>query len=103
MKQKITILLASLFCTTIGCHLVERKSSKKDLSEIDRVIAEETRKGNLTGAVVLVGQRDKILYCKASGWEVEEPYREKMRRNTIFDLASLTKPIATATSIMLLM
>ena len=103
LKQKVTILLTALFCTTVGCHLVERKISEKDLSEIDQVMAEEIKKENFSGAVVLVGQADKVLYCRAFGWEVKEPYREKMRRNTIFDLASLTKPIATATSIMLLM
>lgn len=103
MKQKITILLTALFCTTIGCHLVERNISKKDLSGIDQIVTEEIKKENFAGAVVLVGQADKVLYCKAFGWEVREPYREKMQRDTIFDLASLTKPIATATSIMLLM
>ena len=103
LKWKITIILMLLLCTIVGCHLVQRTISEKDLREIDQVIVEETRKGNLAGAVVLVGQADKILYCRAFGWEVEEPYREKMRRITIFDLASLTKPIATAASIMLLM
>jgi len=103
LKRKITILLALLFCMIVGCHLVERKISEKDLREIDQVMAEEIKKENFSGAVVFVGQADRVLYCKAFGWEVEEPYREKMRRNTIFDLASLTKPIATATSIMLLM
>jgi CubicO group peptidase (beta-lactamase class C family) len=96
------ILLALLILTLTGCKLVEKRPSKPDLSGIGRVVKEEVEKGNIPGAVVLVGQRDKILYFKAEGFEVNEPFEEQMTKNTIFDLASLTKPIATATSILIL-
>ena len=97
-----TILLALLLLTVTGCQLVEKRPYKPDLSGIDRVVEEEVEKGNIPGAVVLVGQGDKVLYFKAFGHEVNEPFEEQMSKNTIFDLASLTKPVATATSIMIL-
>lgn len=100
--RAIVILLALLFCTTIDCHFIEKKTYEYDLNEIDCVVKEEIKKDNFPGAVVLVGQRDKILYFKAFGYEVIEPFEEVMKKNTIFDVASLTKPIATATSIMIL-
>ena len=85
-----------------GCQLIEKRPYKPDLSGIDRVVEEEVEQGNIPGAVVLIGQRDKILYWKAFGHEVNEPFEEQMSKDTIFDLASLTKPVATATSILIL-
>jgi len=96
------IFLALLLFTVTGCQLIEKRPYKPDLSGIDRVVEEEFGKGNIPGAVVLVGQRNTILYWKAFGHEVNEPFEEQMTKNTIFDLASLTKPIATATSILIL-
>jgi serine-type D-Ala-D-Ala carboxypeptidase len=56
----------------------------------------------LPGAVILVARRGKIVYRQAFGQRVVDPLPEPMTPDTIFDLASLTKPIATATSVMLL-
>jgi CubicO group peptidase (beta-lactamase class C family) len=81
---------------------VQEKIVRPDLSGIDSVVEEEIEKGNFPGAVVLVGKEDDILYWKAFGNEVIEPYEEAIDRNTVFDLASVTKPVATATSIMIL-
>ena len=96
------ILLALLLLTVTGCQLVEKKTYKPDLSGIDSVVKDEVEKGNIPGAVVLVGQGDKVLHWKAFGHEVNEPFEEVMTKDTIFDLASLAKPVATATSIMIL-
>jgi CubicO group peptidase (beta-lactamase class C family) len=52
--------------------------------------------------VVLVGHADRILYHKAFGLAVAEPFQELMQKDTVFDLASLTKPIATAAAILVL-
>jgi uncharacterized protein YbbC (DUF1343 family)/CubicO group peptidase (beta-lactamase class C family) len=65
---------------------------------IDRAITE----GQVPGAVVIVGRRGAIVHTKASGRRAVEPSPEPMTRDTIFDMASLTKPVATATSVMLL-
>jgi uncharacterized protein YbbC (DUF1343 family)/CubicO group peptidase (beta-lactamase class C family) len=69
---------------------------------IDELIDEAMREKKLPGAVVLVGQRDRVLYEKAFGFRALEPQREPMTLDTIFDLASLTKVVATTTSAMLL-
>jgi uncharacterized protein YbbC (DUF1343 family)/CubicO group peptidase (beta-lactamase class C family) len=52
------------------------------------------------GGVLLVGHHGRVVYRKAFGWRSLEPTREVMTVDTIFDLASLTKCIATATSVM---
>jgi uncharacterized protein YbbC (DUF1343 family)/CubicO group peptidase (beta-lactamase class C family) len=54
----------------------------------------------LPGAVVLVGRGDAIVYHAAIGDRAVQPSREPMTEDTIFDLASLTKVVATTTSAM---
>src|SRR5207253_4557724 len=56
----------------------------------------------LPGAVVLVARHGRIVWRKAYGARAVEPQREVMTTDTIFDLASLTKILATTTSIMIL-
>src|SRR5207237_7763841 len=56
----------------------------------------------LPGAVVLVGRHGKVVWRKAYGARAVEPQREAMTTDTIFDLASLTKVVATTTSIVIL-
>jgi CubicO group peptidase (beta-lactamase class C family) len=100
----IISLVTVLIYVLGGCQPVQVKQEifKPDFSEIDNVVEEEIEKGNFPGAVVLIGTPDDILYWKAFGNEVIEPYQEPMGTNTVFDMASLTKPVATATSIMIL-
>ena len=43
-----------------------------------------------------------MLFHKAYGLRAVEPDRVPMTEDTVFDLASLTKPIATATALMIL-
>ena len=98
----ITTLLAFLLCIGAGCQPERKEETRQDFIEIDQVVEEEITKGNFPGAVVLVGQRDDILYWKAFGYKAIDPCEEPVGKNTIFDLASMTKPIATAASIMIL-
>ncbi len=102
LLRKESLGLTLLLCIATGCQPVQKEIPKQRFSQIDHVIEEEIEKGNLPGAVVLIGKHNEILYWEAFGNEVIEPFEEPICRNTIFDLASLTKPIATATSIMIL-
>lgn len=68
---------------------------------VPRLLAAE----NIPGAVLAVGQRvgDRWeTWQQAYGWFRTEPRREPMPANAIFDLASMTKPIAVGTSMMML-
>ena len=67
---------------------------------IDRTIGEAIGQGKLPGAVVLIGHEGKIVYEKAYGRRAIVPEPEPMTADTIFDLASLTKVIATTTALM---
>lgn len=72
------------------------------LLQMDAVIAEEIANKRLPGAVVVVGRKGRVVWRKAYGARVVDPEREAMTSDTIFDVASLTKVVATATSIMIL-
>ena len=76
--------------------------SQTQLTHIDEAIAAEIMKKQLPGAVVLVGRQGKVVWRKAYGNRELEPQTEPMTPDTIFDLASLTKVVATATSVMIL-
>ncbi len=77
--------------------------STERLSQMDAVIEEAIGSKRLPGAVVLVSRKGRVIWRKAYGERAVEPTREVMTTDTIFDLASLTKVVATATSIMILM
>src|SRR5580693_4080615 len=70
------------------------------LGVVDGIVQEAIRDGQIPGAVVLVGHDGEIIYRKAFGERALEPRREAMTEDTIFDVASLTKVIATTTAVM---
>lgn len=81
------------------------------LAEINGVVAEALSKKQMPGCVVLIARQGRIVWLKAYGNRrvagadtsaAGTPASEPMTTDTVFDLASLTKPVATATSIMLL-
>src|SRR5215510_11446692 len=76
--------------------------SSERLAQMDAVITDEIAKKKLPGAVVLVGRKGRVVWRKSYGSRAVEPVREVMTPDTIFDLASLTKIVATATSVMIL-
>jgi uncharacterized protein YbbC (DUF1343 family)/CubicO group peptidase (beta-lactamase class C family) len=69
-------------------------------ARIDQVAKREVAAGHVPGAVILVGHQGRIVYRKAFGMRVVEPCPEPMTVDTIFDLASLTKVVATTSAIM---
>lgn len=72
------------------------------LARIDSLVNQEIKAGRLPGAVVLIGRKGRVVYRKAFGNRSIVPVREPMTPETVFDLASLTKPLATAVSVMIL-
>ncbi|MEO8055634.1 MAG: serine hydrolase domain-containing protein, partial [Acidobacteriota bacterium] len=72
------------------------------LASLDPAITESIAKKECPGAVVLVGRHGKVVYRKAYGNRAVAPAVEPMTVDTVFDMASLTKVVATATSVMTL-
>jgi uncharacterized protein YbbC (DUF1343 family)/CubicO group peptidase (beta-lactamase class C family) len=94
-SQAISIQLPSALPAAVGM-------SAERLGRMDQIIQAALARKELPGAVVLVARHGRVAWRKAYGARAVEPQREAMTADTIFDLASLTKIVATATSIMIL-
>src|SRR5580658_4768028 len=75
-------------------------SAAVKISAVDEVIQKAIADRNIPGAVLIVGHDGAVIYRKAYGERSLDPRHEPMMLDTIFDLASLTKVIATTTSVM---
>jgi len=73
-----------------------------ELLALDRAVNDAVAAGKLPGCVVVAGRGDEVRLRRAYGSRALLPERTPMTAGTVFDLASLTKPLATATSIMIL-
>ncbi len=108
MKYMIVILLcllATLYGFTQPLPVISPEEGGFDAAQLTRVdgIIESSIQNNETpGAVLIVVRDSSIVYRKAYGNSQLVPDTRPMEIQTIFDLASITKPVATATSIMLL-
>src|SRR5271168_3035996 len=67
---------------------------------LDAVVDAAVREGVIPGAVLVVGHDGRIVHRKAYGERALVPAREPMTADTIFDIASLTKIIATTSALM---
>lgn len=71
-----------------------------NLNVLDSIVQTSIQNHDMPGAVVLVGHDGQVIYRKAFGSRSLEPKIEPMTVDTIFDMASLTKVIATTTAVM---
>src|SRR5262249_27516603 len=69
------------------------------LNSIDDVVAAAIQRGDCPGAVVLVLHGDEVVFLKAYGNRALQPEKVPISTDTVFDMASITKPVATATSV----
>ncbi len=109
LRQTAIIFAACLFICTLtnaqGLPVAVPNAvgmSAEKLASIDALVNKDIADKKLPGAVVIVGHKGKIVYRKAFGNRALVPNVEKMTVDTIFDVASLTKVVATTTSIMIL-
>jgi uncharacterized protein YbbC (DUF1343 family)/CubicO group peptidase (beta-lactamase class C family) len=80
--------------------VVRKPISPASLAVLDGIVQEAIHNQEIPGAVLLVGHDGQVVYRKAFGNRSLDPGRELMTVDTIFDLASLTKVIATTTAVM---
>jgi CubicO group peptidase (beta-lactamase class C family) len=74
-----------------------------DMPEVDQLMAEALHGKKTPGAVIAVGRRDGVVFLRAYGHRELVPRRTDMSVDTIFDLASLTKPLVVGTLMQVLM
>ena len=96
MKLKLVVALT---CAAISAPLLSAQTFPA-AAEVDTVINDAIREDRFPGAVLLIGHEGKVVYRKAYGNRSLSPTREPMTVDTIFDVASLTKVVATTTCMM---
>ncbi|WP_164102184.1 exo-beta-N-acetylmuramidase NamZ domain-containing protein [Candidatus Laterigemmans baculatus] len=72
------------------------------LEAIDGLVEQALEEEKMPGAVVMIGHAGEIVFHRAYGHRQLQPERLPMKPDTVFDMASITKPVATATSVMIL-
>ena len=77
-----------------------KKAVNSQFKPLDVVIQDAIEQKQCPGAVVVVGHHGKVVYRKAYGMRSLEPRREAMTLDTIFDIASLTKVVATTPALL---
>ena len=106
MAKYLILVLAFLTCTAQSRPpVVTPAAASVELSRLDAIeplIQTAITEKKLPGAVVLVGVGPRTLYHTAIGQRAVVPAAEPMTPDTIFDVASLTKVVATTTSVMIL-
>lgn len=96
-------LMALLACMASSWVLAQPSAAQADLAQrLQALVQAEVQAGKLPGAVVLVGHRGRVVYRQAIGQRAIVPRAEGMTPDTVFDVASLTKVVATATATMML-
>jgi len=103
----LAVLAAAGLASAFGQPLPQAKPedvgmSGKHLAILDGLISGAAARKDFPGAVLLVARKGKVVYRKAFGLSQTVPESGPLTADMIFDLASLTKPVATATAVMIL-
>jgi uncharacterized protein YbbC (DUF1343 family)/CubicO group peptidase (beta-lactamase class C family) len=97
------VLVGSLLLALTGsASAATPVSLTPDFAAVDEAARDAIASGDIPGVVVLVGRGDEVLYHRAWGSRELVPEPAPMLPDTIFDIASLTKPFGTALAVMTL-
>lgn len=95
MRRYLSIGLLVLLSAVAG-----QAAAQGRFSAIEELVNHAIAEHQLPGAVVIVGHDGHVVYRRAFGMRSLEPTQETMTLGTVFDMASLTKPLMTATAVM---
>lgn len=99
MRSRLPLLLVPLLALGLAPPATPATDG---WAALDAVAEEAVRAGNVPGVVLLVHTGGRTVYRKAFGKRAVRPEPLPMTPDAVFDLASLTKPVATAGSVMAL-
>jgi uncharacterized protein YbbC (DUF1343 family)/CubicO group peptidase (beta-lactamase class C family) len=94
----VTLWLIAIALTFLPFPARAQETARFDA--LDEILREAVTGGDVPGAVVLVGRGDRTLYQRAFGSRTLVPEPSPMATDTIFDIASLTKPLGTTIAVM---
>ncbi|HEY2003306.1 MAG TPA: serine hydrolase, partial [Acidobacteriaceae bacterium] len=101
------IALVAIVSTSVVCAaqqpspaVAQQAVTPPAFAPIDAIVNDAVAHNEIPGAVVVIGHDGHIVFHHAYGMRSLEPMREAMTEDTIFDMASLTKDLVTATAVM---
>jgi uncharacterized protein YbbC (DUF1343 family)/CubicO group peptidase (beta-lactamase class C family) len=104
--MRVVALLLGLLLGAVGVELVGlagralAQTPAPDLDGLDDAARDATAAGDVPGAMILVGQGDRVVYRRAWGMRTLVPRPEPLTIGTIYDIASLTKVVATLPAVL---
>ncbi|HJV66718.1 MAG TPA: serine hydrolase domain-containing protein [Geomonas sp.] len=97
-SRPLVTLLSSLICVVL--LFLATVSFAADSAKIDLLVNDAISRKLIAGGVVLIGNRDRVIFQRAYGRVSPLPDAPPMTTGTVFDLASLTKVVATTPSVL---
>ena len=97
--MKLIIILVILFLVSFSS--CKPQTNNYNFKEVDNILLEAIANGAFPGAVVLVSKKNRIIYEKSFGHLTYDENSAMVSNETIYDIASLTKVIATTTCTMI--
>lgn len=99
-RQIIPLFLLVLLVASTSAAVAPPGLSVPPETDIDRLMESAISGGLIAGGVVLVGDSNHDLFFKSYGKTSPDPAALPLSRDSLFDIASLTKVVATAPSVM---
>jgi len=94
------ILFPLIFSMVIADSASSQALREEQMAPVAEIAKKAIQAGKIPGAVILIGHEGKIIYRQVFGLSALKPKKVPMTLRTIFDLASLTKVVATSTAVM---
>lgn len=94
------LLGALVLVAVLGAPRAFARNEQQEFRAIAEIAHHEIAAHHIPGAVIMVGERGSIVYRHAFGWRRLAPQARRLTPDTVFDLASLTKVVATTTAIL---
>jgi len=96
----LALRVRSLLAASLLLALTGPAAAAASFTAVDEAAQDAVASGEIPGVVVLIGRGDEVLYHAAWGSRTLLPEPVPMTTDTIFDVASLTKPLGTALAVM---
>lgn len=95
------VLVLSLVALALLASIVPARALP-DFAGVEEAARDAVASGEIPGVVILIGQGQETLFHRAWGWRTLVPEPRLMSIDTVFDVASLTKPLGTTLAVMTL-
>jgi CubicO group peptidase (beta-lactamase class C family) len=105
-RRSLALLLPLLLSATARAETLPRARPEKvgvssaRLARIGQVLERDVVQGQMPGAVVAIARRGKIIYFEAFGY-LDKAAGTRMRKDAIFSIASMTKPLTGVATLQL--